>query len=122
MHVHLSQLIDELRDSVSLSVYNISDGDAISGIRVLPGRENETEGLDPDCLYVCEYRRLKRVPADRTLPPLLCIIEQGITPVAAYLNTRRVIAVYGSTMTAVLSVVSEKCSSWGRGQIIPSRP
>ena len=108
MNVFAGDLIRDLGAEIPVQTFGIRKSLILTGIKMFPANYGtESMPLREDILYICEYRQLKRVDPMAELPPLLCVIETAVSADTKLFQNRQIIAVYGSTVVEVLSLLTE---------------
>lgn len=103
MYVPFSLLVQELRRHAAVQSYNVTPGQIITAIEMLPARYDPASGsLSPDTLYLCEHWQFKRFDPRAALPPIVCVVESHAATSAVLFQDRCMAVVYGSTLLDVL--------------------
>lgn len=114
MHVNLSMLIKQLSRFHSVAAYNIKPSIYVTGVEIFPSRyvPGETR-LSEDKVYITEYRMLRLQEPSLKLPPMICVIEPGISVDEVFFKQRCVAVVYGGPVTDVLLSMSTLLYEYG---------
>ncbi|MCD7818936.1 MAG: hypothetical protein LUH07_07785, partial [Lachnospiraceae bacterium] len=114
MNIFLPVLVDKLRQLTSIQCFHIERAGYISGIELFPARYQPGKTvLDPAKAYVCEYRDLRLQEPRLELPPLICVIEPGISVDDVIFRNRLAITVSGHTVSEVLVMLSQLLYDYG---------
>ena len=114
MHILFSALVEELRRRVGVQGYHVGEVGYLSGVALFPRRfiPGQTT-LDTDTLYICDYRDLRLQEPTLELPPLLCVVEPGVSVDEVFFLGRSIAVVHGKTQAEVLLLLSEMLYNYG---------
>ena len=115
MYLYFEQLIQDMKNSFQIQTYHIQPSALITEFALLPefGRQ-KLDPLDRNTVYICEYRKLRRIEHFTNGVPLICLVEKDAQPDQFYFGARPVVVVYRSTIQEVLLFLSNHIYSYGR--------
>ncbi|MCD8322330.1 MAG: helix-turn-helix domain-containing protein [Oscillospiraceae bacterium] len=107
MYIQLDRLADMMKSRVSVRGYNISS-QVVKGIEMFPIRyDPAATPLEPDVLYVCDYRKLRYYDPHLSFPPLVCVLEPGAKIDEIFFSDRVVMLVSGIAVTELMAQLVE---------------
>ncbi len=114
MHVNFEELAQALSQSLSVQSYNTTAQGTITEIKLFPSDfiPGQTS-LDPAAAYLCEYRELRLYEPHMEFPPLICVIEPGISVDTVFFRSRTIMTVIGCTVNELLLRLTELLYEYG---------
>lgn len=114
MYVYLHRMLQNLAELVSVQTYNMTTEQIITDIMLLPDDFSVCNGQNRNVLYVCQYQQLRKLPQTTELPPVICVIEPGVSVDPMLFSRRTVAAVSGCTVKELLLMLTRTFYSIGK--------